>query len=312
MLTSVLKVRNTLLSAISDYFKSADFFEVAPPILTPISCEVACVGGSDLISVNYHDKKAYLSQSGQLYLEALALQLGKVYCVSPTFRAESTLLATHLDEFWMCEAEIINVSFDELIQIVNDLLCTIIRKVLNKHSSELAALETDIITFEKIATNGFQQITYSQAIDILQNANVSITWGEDIQSHHELILGKYFNDSPLIITHYPKSISSFYKPACPNNPKLALSFDVVAPNGFRELVGGSLREVDGTNIRNSLHNANVDLRQYEWYIDMIAANPIPHGGFGLGVERMLSWLCNLTTIQDALPFPRTMNNNWIE
>ena len=312
MLTSILKIRNTLHSAIADYFKSADFYEVHPPILTPLSCEVACVGGSDLVSVNYHGQKAYLSQSGQLYLESLALQLERVYCVAPTFRAESTLLATHLDEFWMCEAEMLNVSFDELVQIGNDLLCTIIRKVLNKHSSELTAFGSDITAFEKIVTDGFQKITYSHAIDILREEHVSINWGEDIQPHHEFILSNYLGNCPLIITSYPKFLSSFYKAACPKNPEVTLSFDVVAPFGFREIVGGSLREVDEAKLRDSLKMAGVDLSQYEWYLKMLSANPTPHGGFGLGIERMLSWICNLCTIQDALPFPRTKDNIWIE
>ena len=312
MLTSVLKIRNTLLSAIDDYFKSADCCEVPPPILTPLSCEVACVGGSDLISVNYYGQKAYLSQSGQLYLEALALQLERVYCVAPTFRAESTLLSTHLDEFWMCEAEMINIDFDRLIQTVNDLLCTIIIKILNKHSSELTALGSDITALENITTKGFQKITYSHAIDILRGEHVSINWGDDIQPHHELILSKHVGNSPLIITLYPKALSSFYKAICPNNPNVTLSFDVVAPYGFRELVGGSLREVDEVKLRGSLQCAGVDLHPYEWYIKMISMNPTPHGGFGLGIERMLSWICNLRTIQDALPFPRAKDNLWTE
>jgi asparaginyl-tRNA synthetase len=310
MLTPVLRIRNTLLSAIDDYFKPAGFCEVAPPILTPFSCEVACVGGSDLISANYYGQNAYLSQSGQLYLESLALQLGKVYCVAPAFRAESTLLATHLAEFWMCEAEMLDVSFDGLVQTANDLLVTIIQAVLKEHSSELTALGSNIPVFEEIITRGFLKITYSHAIDILHGEHVSINWGDDIQPHHELILDKCLNNHPLIITSYPKSLSSFYKAACPENPETTLSFDIIAPHGFRELIGGSLREIDAIKLQDSLQGAGADLQPYDWYIKTISANPTPHGGFGLGIERMVSWLCNLHSIHGAIPFPRTEDILW--
>jgi len=316
MLISVMKIRSTLYSVIDEYFRSADFYEVAPPILTPFSCEVACVGGSDLISVDYYGHKTYLSQSVQLYLELLALQLGKVYCIAPAFRAESSLLSTHLAEFWMCEAELLNINFDDLIQIVNDLLVKIIQAVLSKHGADLEELSSNaesgssIKIFENIVAENFHRMTYSEAIDILKHKRVLINWGDNIQPYHEKLLSEYLNNYPLIITHYPKSLSSFYKAVCPNNKDVTLSFDVIAPHGYRELVGGSLREVDGGKLRDSLLQAKVDSQPYEWYINMIAESQAPHGGFGLGIERMVSWLCNLRTIQDAIPFPRTENSVW--
>lgn len=303
----ILKIRNAIYSAIDDYFKKTGFYEVAPPILTPFTCEVACVGGSDLISVNYYGRETYLSQSGQLYLESMALQLEKVYCVSPTFRAEPTLLAKHLSEFWMCEAEIMNISFEKLIQTATDLIVMIIKTVLEKHSSELTELKADIPKLEKTVTSGFQIVTYSRAIEILQKEHVLINWGEDIKTDYESVLFKCFNDDPLVITHYPKSLSSFYKAECFENPQVTLSFDIVAPHDFRELVGGSMREVNREKLMSSLIDARVDLHTYEWYVEMISKNPTPHGGFGLGIERLTSWLCNCRSITDAIPFPRTEN-----
>lgn len=305
MQTDVLKIRNTVYEAIDDYFKPKKFCEVTPPILTSFSCEVACVGGSDLISVNYYDKKAFLSQSGQLYLEALAMQLERVYCIDPAFRAESTLLNTHLSEFWMCEAEMINVTFEQLVKNASDLLLHIIKLVIEKNGSELISLGTDLKLLEKVTCEKIPEITYSDAINILKNENIFIEWGADIKPYHESILSKYFNELPFIITLYPKEISSFYKQVYPSNNKEVMSFDIIAPKGYRELVGGSMRETDVVKLKKSLLTSGATLADYNWYIDMISSNPIEHGGYGLGIERLISWICNLNTIQEAIPFPRT-------
>lgn len=308
MKTEVLKIRNTVYGAIHNYFRADGFFEVAPPILTSFSCEVACVGGSDLISVNYYDKKAYLSQSGQLYLEALAMQLGKVYCIDPAFRAEATMLATHLSEFWMCEAELTDVTFDELIGVVNGLITTTVKAVLDNNRAELEAIGADIECLERTAEKGCTEICYNDAIKALQNEGEDIKWGDDIESEHELILSRVVGDVPFIITRYPMGLSSFYKQVCPDNPEHSLSFDVIAPKGFRELVGGSMREPDADALRLALQKAaEGDISAYDWYLELIAENPREHGGFGLGIERFLTWICNLDTIQDSIPFPRTEN-----
>ena len=310
MQTNVLKVRNTIYKVIDTYFRKNAFYEVSPPILTSFSCETACVGGSDLISVAYYDKKAFLSQSAQLYLEALAIELERVYCINPAFRAESTLLTTHLTEFWMCEAEIMNITFTELIKNISDLLVSIVRAVLEENSHELEALNICMVPFEKIITEPLPQITYSDALDILRANHVSIEWGEDIQPSHELILCKYFNELPLIITLYPKILSSFYMKECPNNSELTLSFDIVAPGGYREIVGGSMRENNITKLYEFMQSVGIDISSYRWYIDIISSNSTRHGGYGLGIERLVSWLCNLSTIQDAIPFPRTEKKLW--
>lgn len=310
MKIEILKIRNTIYEIVDGFFRANGFYEVSPPILTSFSCEVACVGGSDLISVDYYDKKAYLSQSGQLYLEALAMQLGRVYCINPAFRAESTLLSTHLSEFWMLEAEMLDVTFDELTQNINDLLIKIIGMVLKKNHLELEMLNANIALLEKIMKRQIPKVTYSDAIDILKKEHISIEWGEDIQPIHEIILSKYFDDLPLMITLYPRTLSSFYKQVCADNLDLTLSLDVIAPNGFRELVGGSMRESNVSNLRELLLSSGTDLTSYEWYLNTISLNPKAHGGYGLGIERLVGWICNLSTIEDAIPFPRTEEKLW--
>ncbi|MBD5515831.1 MAG: asparagine--tRNA ligase [Lachnospiraceae bacterium] len=310
MKSEVLKIRSTVYEAVDMFFRSNGFYEVSPPILTSFSCEAACVGGSDLVSVNYYNKKAFLSQSGQLYLEALAMQLERVYCMGPAFRAESTLLATHLSEFWMCEAEMINISFDDLSHNISSLLTTIIGVVLEKNSSDLEKLGVNVTEFDKITKKQIPQITYSDAINILRKESIPIEWGDDIQSSHELLLSKYFDNLPLMITLYPRALSSFYKQVCPDDSKLTLSLDVVAPSGFHEIVGGSMRENDVECLRKTLQMSQSDISPYEWYLETISSNPKKHGGFGLGIERLVTWLCNLNTIQDAIPFPRTKEILW--
>ena len=310
MNVETLKVRNTVYNAIDNFFRMNKYYEIAPPILTPFTCEVACVGGSDLISVDYYNKTAYLSQSGQLYLEALAMKLEKVYCISPTFRAESTLLSKHLTEFWMCESELLFVKLDELIQIVNDLLISVIKTVIENNTLELEKLGTNIIKFEEIISGQIPRVHYSDAIEILKKEHISIEWGDDIEAFHEEKLCHYFDNHPLFITNYPVSLSAFYKKKCINNPDLTMSFDVVAPNGFREIIGGSIRNNNIYDLRDTLSLANVDTSKFDWYLDLIESNPVEHGGYGLGIERLISWICNLNTIEEAIPFPRTEDILW--
>lgn len=302
--TEVLKIRSTIYDAMDKYLKSENFYEIAPPIITSFSCEVACIGGSDLISVNYYDKKAYLSQSGQLYLEALAMRLGQVYCISPAFRAESTSLASHLSEFWMCEVEMIDITFERLLENIKDLLLAIINLILENNSSDLKFLGADVRKLESLLGRPFIQIAYSDVIEILKQEHFSVKWGDDILSSHEIFLGKYFDELPVIITRYPKMLSSFYKQACLEDQEVTLSFDVIAPGGYGELASGSMRENDVRKLRESLL-PKVDIAPYEWYFDLISENKKEHGGYGVGIERLLSWFCNLSTIQDAIPFPRT-------
>ncbi len=310
MKLEVLKIRNTIYCAIDVFFKSRFYYEVVPPMLTSFSCENACVGGSDLISVNYYGQTAFLSQSGQMYLEALAMQLGKVYCIAPAFRAESTSVVTHLSEFWMCEAELLDVKLEDLIRIAEDLLITIIRFVLNNNYFELKSLGVNTGRLDKIVKYGVSRITYNEAITILNNKNVTISWGEDITFRHEEILSEYFNDIPYIITLYPKELSSFYKKICTENQTVTLSFDLFAPNGYGEIIGGSIREDNKQIISNSIKKLGIDVKPYEWYLNEVSSSGKIHGGFGMGIERLISWICGLQSIQDAIPYPRMEGKVW--
>lgn len=305
MQIQVIKIRNTIYEAIDRFYRKNGFYEVAPPVLTPFSCEVACVAGSDLISVNYYDKTTYLSQSTQLYLETLAMEMERVYCINPAFRAESTMLSTHLTEFWMCEAEMTNITFEELIKNTTDLLVEIIQLVLERNMSELNSLGVNIKALEKTASNGFIQLTYTETIEILKNNKVLIEWGDDIETCHKKVLGEIFDNAPLIITLFPQTLSAFYKQTCLENPALTMSFDVIAPNGVGEIVGGSLQENNLDKLKDSLMQDGIDITSFEWYFKMVSEKEIIHGGYGVGVERLVTWICNLKNIQDAIPFPRT-------
>lgn len=298
----MLYVRNTVYSSIRSYFSTNGFIEVAPPVLTPFSCESACVGGSDLISVDYYHRKMYLSQSAQLYLEAMALEINKVFCINPAFRAEGTSLITHLSEFWMCEAEFINDSLDALILNIQRLLYHIIEDVLA--SPITGALVTKYNELSKIINADLPVITYTEVVSLLQKKGETIFWGEDISKKQEQLLCKDFDNSPIFITNYPATISSFYKKLS-NDQKTVLGVDLVAPLGYSELAGGSIRKNNAEEIRLSLVNANADVNNFNWYMELIEKKPLAHSGYGLGIERLLAWLCDLSNIQQAIPYPRT-------
>ncbi len=303
---AIMKIRSTLLQAIDQYFKNCKFNKISPPILTSFSSEVACVGGSDLISVNFYDKKMFLSQSGQLYLESLAIDLNQVYCISPTFRAESTtLLCHHLSEFWMCEAEAVELNIGGAIELAHDLIKEIVKQVLHYNKNELKLLNPKIAELKKLIVNKFPIIRYEEAIKQLKQNNIKINYGDDLSSKQEAMLTKLYGELPLTITHFPKELSSFYKMEDPNNSRETLSFDIVGPNGFRELVGGSQREANYQKLKQALERANADVSQYEWHLNTIKKNPKVHSGFGLGIERILSWICNIRDLKQTIPFPRT-------
>ncbi len=302
MHTDMFYVRNTIYSSIRAYFSANGFVEVAPPILTPFSCESACVGGSDLISVDYYHRKMYLSQSAQLYLEAMALDINKVFCINPAFRAEGTSLITHLSEFWMCEAEFINDSLDALILNIQGLLYHVIKDVLT--SPVTGTLATKYDQLSKIINSDLPVITYSDVVSLLQKKGESIFWGEDISKEQEQLLCNEFDSSPIFITNYPVEISSFYKKLS-SDQKTVLGVDLVAPHGYGELAGGSIRKNNAEEIRRSLVNANADINNFNWYIELIKKKPLAHSGYGLGIERLLAWLCDLSNIQQAIPYPRT-------
>lgn len=302
MNSSVLCIRDAIYSSIQSHFRKNGFYEVAPPVLTPFSCESACVGGSDLISVDYYGQKAYLSQSAQLYLEAIALELDKVFCINPAFRAESTSLATHLSEFWMCEVEYINDSLENLVSNIQNLLFTIIKDVLSAPVTANAVPKQD--KFLKMIEGNLPLLTYSEVISFLQKKGETIVWGENISKHQEQLICKTFNDYPVFITEYPTALSSFYKKES-GNRKTVLAVDLIAPQGYCELVGGSVRKNDAEDIKCALVKSGADLNNFDWYLELIKNKPLPHSGYGLGIERLIAWLCELPSIQLSIPFPRT-------
>lgn len=299
-LTAVMKVRSTVFGAIHSYFRNKNYYEWAPPIFTPSACE----GGSTLFEVKFFNDKVYLTQSWQLYAEAAIYALENVYCISPCFRAEAHKTSRHLAEFWMAEVESAWMQLPEMVELAKGLVAYIIHEVVKHNTEELKQLGQDVEKLKKMALP-FHQITYTEALEILKKDGIEIPWGKDLRTLEEDALMKHF-DKPLVITHYPKEIMAFYKPSDPNNPKVALCFDMLAPEGYGEIVGGSERDTNLDALKESLKKQGEKIENYEWYFDLRRYGSVPHSGFGMGVERVVAWLCKLDNIKDAIPFPRTM------
>lgn len=300
-MTAIMKVRSTVFGAIDDFFRERNFYEVAPPIFTPNACE----GGSTLFEVKFFDDKVYLTQSWQLYAEALIFSLEKIYCNSPCFRAEKSKTSRHLAEFYMAEMEMAWADLDKVTKYAEELVEFIVKRVLEKNLEELNILEKDISKLNGIKTP-FPRITYTEALKILkEKENLDIEWGKDLRTVEEELLVKYFS-SPVIVTNYPKEIMAFYKPSDPKDPKTALCFDMLAPEGFGEIIGGSQRETNIEELIKGLEKEGENTYNYQWYLDTRRFGSVPHAGFGIGVERVVRWICGLENIKDAIPFPRTM------
>ncbi|MBI5332409.1 MAG: asparagine--tRNA ligase [Candidatus Aenigmarchaeota archaeon] len=300
-LTAVMKIRSTVFEAVDEFFRNRGFYEAAPPIFTPNACE----GGATLFKVKYFDDTVYLTQSWQLYAEAMIASLEKIYCNSPCFRAEKSKTSRHLAEFYMAEMEMAWAGLDDVMRHAEELVSFIIRKVLEKNKQELEILKRAVSKLENIRAP-FPRITYTEALKILdEKEGMKIKWGKDLRTIEEDLLMKHFN-SPVMVTHYPKEIMAFYKPKDPNNPETALCFDMLAPEGYGEIIGGSQRETDIEELKKSLKKQGEKTENYEWYLDTRRHGSVPHAGFGMGVERMVAWLCGLDNIKDAIPFPRTM------
>ncbi len=301
-LTAIMKVRHTVIGAIHKFFRDRGYYEFHPPIFQPIQCE----GGATLFEVKYFDDIIYLTQSWQLYAEAAIFALEKVYDVAPTFRAERSKTSRHLAEFWMAEMEAAWMGLDEVIKVAKDEVRFIIKDVLKHNRKELEFLGQDVKKLERIAKKPFPTITYTEALEILRKKEgMKVSWGKDLRTIEEDRLMKHF-DTPIVVTHYPKEIMAFYKPKDPKNPKTALCFDMIAPEGYGEIIGGSQRDTDVNELIRSLKRMGEKPENYEWYLDLRRYGSVPHSGYGLGVERLVAWLCKLENIKDAIPFPRTM------
>lgn len=300
-MTALLKIRHTVVGAIHEFFRKRGYYEFDPPILTPTACE----GALTLFKVNYFDEVMYLTQSWQLYAEAGIFALEKIYDVAPTFRAEPSKTSMHISEFWMAEMEAAWLTLEDITEIAKDEIRFIVKKVLEENKKELEILGRDIKILEKYANEEYPTITYTEALDILKKEGMNVKWGKDLRTKEEHVLGDYFG-VPVVVTHYPKDIMAFYKPPAPEDPKTALCFDMIAPEGYREIVGGSERSTDIEQMKTDLKKKGAGIGNYDWYFDLRKYGSVPHSGYGVGVERVICWICGRDNIKDAVTFPRTM------
>ena len=301
--SAILRIRAAIIRAIRDFMDSRGFILTDAPILTGNAAE----GTTTLFETKYFDESAYLSQSGQLYAEATAMALGKVYTFGPTFRAEKSKTRRHLIEFWMMEPEWAFAELDDVIQLSEDLLVQVVSRVLEDHREELKILERDTAPLEKI-TSPFPQITYDQAFDILRESGESTTaYGSDLGGTDETIISNQF-DRPLAITRYPAEVKAFYMQPDKNDPGKVLCVDVIAPEGYGEIIGGSQRIHDLELLQRKISEHGLSEDVFQWYLDLRRFGSVPHSGFGLGIERTVAWICKLPHIRESIPFPRMLYN----
>ena len=298
---AILKIRDEIIFSIREYFKNNDFTLVDSPILTPAACE----GTSTLFETDYFGEKAFLSQSGQLYGEASAMALGKIYCFGPTFRAEKSKTRRHLTEFWMVEPEVAFNTLDDNMDLAEDFICYIVGKVLKNCQAELKTLERDISKLQNIK-KPFPRISYTEAIEILNKNGNPTEWGGDIGGDEETIISKQF-DRPVMIHRYPAAIKAFYMKRDPKDPRLALAVDVIGPEGYGEIIGGSEREEDYDTLVARIKEQGLPPEAFDWYLDLRKYGSVPHSGFGMGIERMVAWVCGLHHVRETIPFPRLMD-----
>lgn len=299
---ATLRVRDEICWAIRKYMRDNGFVLVDAPILTQTACE----NTTELFHVDYFENDAYLSQSGQLYTEACEYALGRTYCFGPTFRAEKSKTRRHLTEFWMIEPEIPFMEFEEFIGFEEDFLWNILQSVLENCQQELAILERDV-EFLKNIKRPFDRISYDEAVKLLQEKGDSdVKWGDDLGADDETFLTEQFS-GPLFVHRYPSRMTSFFMEPDPGNDKLTLNVDLLAPEGYGELIGGGAqRSVNLELLEKRIKEQKIDRREYEWYLDLVKFGGVPHCGFGMGLERCVAWLCGSKHVREAIPFPRTI------
>jgi asparaginyl-tRNA synthetase len=298
---AILRIRHTIIKAIRDYFDERNFTLFDPPILTPSACE----GTSTLFETDYFGEKAYLTQSGQLYGEAGAMAFGKIYTFGPTFRAEKSKTRRHLTEFWMIEPEVAYMDLNGDMDLAEDMIVFIVQRVLESRAEELLTLERDVTTLTKIQ-KPFPRITYTEAIEMIKTAGHPIEWGDDIGGDEETVISNQF-DRPVMMHHFPSVIKAFYMKHDPVDDNLALGFDMLAPEGRGEIIGGAQREDDLEKLLHRIEEEKLPLEAYSWYLDLRRFGSVPHSGFGLGLERVVAWICGLPHLREAIPFPRMMS-----
>jgi asparaginyl-tRNA synthetase len=299
--TAIMRVRSEIEQAFRDYFYQQDFVLADAPIITPAACE----GTTTLFEVDYHGDKGFLSQSGQLYNEATAMALGRIYCFGPTFRAEKSKTRRHLMEFWMIEAEMAYFDIDDNMKLQEEMVSYVIGRVLERCAQELKVLERDT---EKLAAikPPFPRISYTEAVKLLQDAGEEFTWGDDFGAPHETIIGSHFN-APVFVHRYPTEIKAFYFKPDPQDSRVVLGADLIAPEGYGEIIGGGQRLDDLALLEQRIAEHKLPREAFEWYLDLRRYGTVPHSGFGLGLERTVAWLCGLDHIRETIPFPRMLH-----
>jgi len=299
---AIMRVRSELSAAIRDFFHSRDYTLIDSPILTPAAAE----GTSTLFQTEYFGDTAFLSQSGQLYLEPAAAALGKVYCFGPTFRAEKSKTRRHLTEFWMVEPEVAWLQFDGLLDLCEEFLAEIVSRVLDRCSVDLERLERDIGLLEPATRRPYPRIDYGDAVAALRDAGQSIAFGDDFGAEDETLLASRY-DQPVLVTRYPADIKAFYMQPDPDDPSRALAVDVLAPEGYGEIIGGSERSDSLEHLESQIAVHDLPREAYQWYLDIRAYGSFPHSGFGMGIERCVAWICGVPHLREAIPYPRMMN-----
>jgi asparaginyl-tRNA synthetase len=304
---SILRVRAEIVKAVRDFFDERGFTLTDPPILTPAACE----GTSTLFPVDYFDEQAYLTQSGQLYIEATAMALGKVYSFGPTFRAEKSKTRRHLTEFWMVEPEVAYAELDDLMDLAEGLISFVVKRCVERRRPDLQAIGRDISKLENIEAP-FPRISYDDAVKNLQEGHAKgaletrFEWGGDLGSPDETYLSAQF-DKPVMVHRYPAKVKAFYMEPDPQRPELALCVDVLAPEGYGEIIGGSQRMASHELLVQRIHEHGLPEEAFKWYLDLRKYGSVPHGGFGMGIERAVAWICGLEHVRETIPFPRMLH-----
>jgi asparaginyl-tRNA synthetase len=303
---AILRVRAEIIKAARDFFDERGFTLTDPPIITPAACE----GTSTLFPVDYFDEQAFLTQSGQLYVEATAMALGKVYSFGPTFRAEKSKTRRHLTEFWMVEPEVAYAELDDVMELAEGLITFIVKRCLEKRRVDLQTIGRDISKLEKIEAP-FPRISYDDAVKNLQEGHAKgaleskFEWGGDLGSPDETYLSAQF-EKPVMVHRYPAKVKAFYMEPDPQRPDLALCVDVLAPEGYGEIIGGSQRMASYELLLQRIHEHNLPEEAFKWYLDLRKFGSVPHGGFGMGIERAVAWICGLEHVRETIPFPRML------
>jgi asparaginyl-tRNA synthetase len=298
---AILRIRHEIINAVRDFFNTRGFILADTPIFTPAACE----GTTTLFPAQYfEDQTAYLTQSGQLYNEANAMALGRVYCFGPTFRAEKSKTRRHLTEFWMVEPEVAYADLNDVMALAEDLVVSVVARVLDKRRRELTVIERDITKLESVQ-KPFPRISYDDAVKTLQAKGLPIQWGGDFGGPDETTLSEEY-DRPVLVHRYPAAIKAFYMKPDPERADLALGVDMLAPEGYGEIIGGGERLADLDLLLQRIKEHNLPQEAFEWYLDLRRYGTVPHGGFGMGIERVVSWICKLDHVRETIPYPRML------